>query len=210
MGRASRRSRSSENGRIGGGGGGQAHTGRAIRLTCGRHGMRRVSFPINTKEKTMRVAGPTIREIEPAVDHNHCTTRQFQHMSFCHEGVWFVFYSDGEHFRYQTSNDFGRTWERGKEPVDQAPNGSSSHDVLQVGDTSTDMGAGSRRDESTVGSSTGSRTSTPASRPTTRTWSRTRLGISGSSRVSPSRALRVAAACRTTSRSGYRSLSASP
>lgn len=79
-------------------------------------------------------AGPTVREIEPAVDHNHCTTRQFQHQTFCHRGVWFVFYSDGKHFRYQTSADSGGTWRRAKEPVDQAPNGSSSFDVLKVGE----------------------------------------------------------------------------
>jgi len=36
------------------------------------------------------------REIEPSVDHNHCTTRQFQHKTFCHEGVWLVFYSDSD------------------------------------------------------------------------------------------------------------------
>jgi len=77
----------------------------------------------------------TIREIESAVDHNHCTTRQFQHMTFFHEGVWFVFYSDGKHFRYQTSADDGKTWLPADEPMDQAPNGSTSHDVLKVGDT---------------------------------------------------------------------------
>lgn len=30
------------------------------------------------------------REIESSVDDNHCTTRQFQHMTFYHEGVWFA------------------------------------------------------------------------------------------------------------------------
>ena len=34
--------------------------------------------------------GQIIREIEPSVDHSHCTTRQFQHKTFYHEGVWFV------------------------------------------------------------------------------------------------------------------------
>jgi hypothetical protein len=58
------------------------------------------------------------REIEPAVDHNHCTTRQFQHMTFHHEGVWFVFYSDGRDFRYRTSDDRGRTWRRWLEDID--------------------------------------------------------------------------------------------
>lgn len=79
--------------------------------------------------------GVTIREIDGPIDHNHCTTRQFQHMTFYHEGVWFVFYSDGRDFRYQTSDDAGQTWRRAEEPVDGAPNGSSSFDVLQVGDT---------------------------------------------------------------------------
>ena len=75
-----------------------------------------------------------IREIEPAVDHNHCTTRQFQHKTFHHKGIWFVFYSDGKNFWYQTSDDSGTTWQRTKEPVDQAPNGSSSFDVFKIGD----------------------------------------------------------------------------
>lgn len=78
-------------------------------------------------------ADSIIREIESSVDHNHCTTRQFQHMSFHHEGVWFVFYSDGRDYQYQTSADWGRTWRRADEPVDQAPNGSSGFDVLKVG-----------------------------------------------------------------------------
>jgi len=76
-----------------------------------------------------------IREIEPAVDHNHCTTRQFQHKTCHHEGVWFVFYSDGRNFWYQTSGDSGKTWQRAETPVDQAPNGSTSFDVLKVDDT---------------------------------------------------------------------------
>jgi hypothetical protein len=79
--------------------------------------------------------GQIIREIEPSVDHNHCTTRQFQHKTFYHEGVWFVFYSDGADLWYQTSSDSGRTWQRAKEPVDKAPNGSSSFDLLKKGDT---------------------------------------------------------------------------
>ena len=33
----------------------------------------------------------TIRKIDGLIDHNHCTTRQFQHMTFHHEGVWFGF-----------------------------------------------------------------------------------------------------------------------
>ena len=77
---------------------------------------------------------PVIRELEPSVDHNHCTTRQFQHQTFCHEGVWFVFYSDGRDFRCQTSADGGKTWRRAEQPVAPAPNGSSSFDVLKVGD----------------------------------------------------------------------------
>lgn len=56
-------------------------------------------------------------------------------MSFQYENVWFVFYSDGKDFRYQTSADFGRTWNRADEAVAPAPNGSSSFDVLQVGET---------------------------------------------------------------------------
>jgi hypothetical protein len=75
-----------------------------------------------------------IREIEPSVDHGHCTTRQFQHKTFYHEGIWFVFYSDGTDFWYQTSSDSGRTWLRASEPVDKAPNGSSGFDILKKGD----------------------------------------------------------------------------
>jgi hypothetical protein len=85
------------------------------------------------------VCGPaqaaTIAEIEAGVDHNHCTTRQFQHMCFSHEGVWFVFYSDGKDFRYQTSDNSGETWQPATKAVDQAPNGSSSFDVLKIGNT---------------------------------------------------------------------------
>jgi len=77
----------------------------------------------------------TIREIESPVDHNHCTTRQFQHKTFYHEGLWFVFYSDGRDFWCQTSADSGKTWQRARKPVAQAPNGSSSFDLLKVGDT---------------------------------------------------------------------------
>ncbi len=72
-----------------------------------------------------------IREVDGPIDHNHCTTRQFQHMSFQHEGVWFVFYSDGKDFRYQTSADFGRTWKRADEAVAPAPNGSSTDGYLK-------------------------------------------------------------------------------
>lgn len=75
-----------------------------------------------------------IREIESLVDHNHCTTRQFQHKTFYHDGVWFAFYSDGAMFWYQTSSDSGETWQRAMLPVDRAPNGSSSFDVLKSGD----------------------------------------------------------------------------
>lgn len=84
--------------------------------------------------RTGATAESVIREIESAVDHNHCTTRQFQHMSFHHEGVWFVFYSDGKDFRYQTSADGGKSWQRPEQSVDQAPNGSTSFDVLKIGD----------------------------------------------------------------------------
>lgn len=76
-----------------------------------------------------------ICQIDGPVDHNHCTTRQFQHMTFNHEGTYFVFYSDGQDFCLQTSVDNGRTWERAHRPVATAPNGSSSHDVLKVGDS---------------------------------------------------------------------------
>lgn len=75
------------------------------------------------------------REIEPSVDHNHCTTRQFQHQTFYHEGIWFAFYSDGADFRYQTSDDWGETWVPAKESVAPAPNGSTSFDLLKIGDT---------------------------------------------------------------------------
>jgi len=54
-------------------------------------------------------------------------------MTFFHGGVWFVFYSDGKDFRYQTSMDGGKTWRRAEAAVDAAPNGSSSFDVLKVG-----------------------------------------------------------------------------
>jgi len=84
--------------------------------------------------RTVPTSRVTTREIESFIDHNHCTTRQFQHMSFVHQGVWFVFYSDGKHFRYQTSDDRGKTWRRAEEPVAQAPNGSTSFDVLKIGD----------------------------------------------------------------------------
>ena len=68
-----------------------------------------IAFAPEEKAPTPSV---TLRELEPAVDHNHCTTRQFQHMTFQHQGVWFVFYSDGKDFRYQTSADGGQTWRR--------------------------------------------------------------------------------------------------
>lgn len=45
-----------------------------------------------------------------------------------------MFYSDGKHFRYQTTDDYGKTWKRSDEPIASAPNGSSSFDVLKVGD----------------------------------------------------------------------------
>lgn len=83
---------------------------------------------------TVKAASPTIRQLEAAVDHNHCTTRQFQHMSFRHEGVWFVFYSDGRNFRYQTSANGGQSWRPATNPVAPAPNGSTSFDVLKVGE----------------------------------------------------------------------------
>ncbi|KPK38836.1 MAG: hypothetical protein AMJ65_12315 [Phycisphaerae bacterium SG8_4] len=76
----------------------------------------------------------TTRPINPSVDHNHCTTRQFQHMTFYHEGLWFVFYSDGKDFRYETSEDYGKTWHPAATPIDRAPNGSTSFDVLKVDD----------------------------------------------------------------------------
>jgi len=87
---------------------------------------------LSAKEQTILTDKWIIREIESSVDHSHCTTRQFQHMTFCHKGIWFVFYSDGRDFWYQTSDDQGRSWKRSDEPVDQAPNGSSSFDVLKV------------------------------------------------------------------------------
>jgi len=83
-------------------------------------------------EQAALPAALTRRQINPSVDHNHCTTRQFQHMTFYHEGVWFAFYSDGKDFRYQTSDDSGETWIPAQTPVDQAPNGSTSFDVLKV------------------------------------------------------------------------------
>ncbi len=81
------------------------------------------------------LAQAVTRRIESGVDHNHCTTRQFQHMSFWHQGVWFVFYSDGKDYRYQTSADSGQTWRRADRPIDVGPNGSTSFDVAQAGDT---------------------------------------------------------------------------
>lgn len=87
------------------------------------------------REQAVLSAVVTTRQINPSVDHNHCTTRQFQHMTFYREGVWFVFYSDGRDFRYQTSDDHGQTWRLAERPVDQAPNGSTSFDVLKVDDT---------------------------------------------------------------------------
>jgi len=89
----------------------------------------------NGSGRPASTATVTIRQIDGPIDHNHCTTRQFQHMSFHHEGVWFVFYSDGKNFLYQTSDDIGKKWQRAEEPVAPAPNGSSSFDVLHVGDT---------------------------------------------------------------------------
>ncbi|MCP5112873.1 MAG: hypothetical protein GY953_18765, partial [bacterium] len=76
-----------------------------------------------------------IREIASGLDHNHVTTRQFQHMVFQHERIWFVFYSDGQDFRYQTSSDSGATWAPAESPVAPAPNGSTSFDVLKTADT---------------------------------------------------------------------------
>ncbi|MBK5295088.1 MAG: hypothetical protein JJE04_25850 [Acidobacteriia bacterium] len=74
------------------------------------------------------------RRIESGVDHNHCTTRQFQHMSFCHKGVWFVFYSDGKSYWYQSSADSGENWRRADRPIDTGPNGSTSFDVALADD----------------------------------------------------------------------------
>ncbi len=85
------------------------------------------------QEPNTPTPGVCIREINSSVDHNHCTTRQFQHMTFYHEGIWFVFYSDGKYFRYQTSDDSGKNWIPAQTPVDQAPNGSTSFDVLKAG-----------------------------------------------------------------------------
>lgn len=93
-----------------------------------------LSVPVSADEATGPTSGPIIRQICPVVSHNHCTTRQFQHKTFYHEGVWFVFYSNGKDFWYQTSTDSGRTWQRATQPVDQAPNGSTSFDVLKIGD----------------------------------------------------------------------------
>ena len=91
--------------------------------------------PCRSEENLGRNAAVNIRQIDGPIDHNHCTTRQFQHMTFCHEGTWFVFYSDGKDFRYQTSLDAGKTWERAEHAVTTAPNGSTSHDILKVGNT---------------------------------------------------------------------------
>lgn len=81
------------------------------------------------------VAQVSVSEIDGPIDHNHCTTRQFQHMSFQYEGIWFVFYSDGKYFQYQTSDDGGKSWAKAKEAIATAPNGSTSFDVLRVGET---------------------------------------------------------------------------
>ena len=56
-------------------------------------------------------------------------------MSFRHEGVWFVFYSDGKDYRYQTSADAGETWRPADQPIDIGRNGSTSFDVAKVGNT---------------------------------------------------------------------------
>jgi hypothetical protein len=71
--------------------------------------------------RTGVTAEPVIREIESAVDHNHCTTRQFQRMSFRHCRVWLVFYGDAESSQYQTSADDGKSWHRAEQPVAQTP-----------------------------------------------------------------------------------------
>jgi hypothetical protein len=75
-----------------------------------------------------------IREIASDVDHNHCTTRQFQHMTFEHDGIWFVFYSDGKDFIYQISANAGKSWQLADKPIDRAPNGSSSFDLIKIRD----------------------------------------------------------------------------
>jgi len=93
------------------------------------------AIPCLSEDHRVRNTKVNICQIDGPIGHNHCTTRQFQHMTFCHEGVWFVFYSDGKDFRHQTSVDDGKTWERAKQPVTTAPNGSSSHDILKVGNT---------------------------------------------------------------------------
>ena len=91
--------------------------------------------PCLSEEHQVGNANVNTCQIDSPIDHNHCTTRQFQHMTFCHEGTWFVFYGDGKDFRCQTSVDAGKTWERAEQPVTTAPNGSSSHDILKVGNT---------------------------------------------------------------------------
>jgi hypothetical protein len=73
-----------------------------------------------------------IRELETTVDHNHSTTRQFQHMVFALNDTWFVFYSDGKNFRYQTSDRMDGNWIRCKSPIDSAPNGSSGFDLINT------------------------------------------------------------------------------
>ena len=85
--------------------------------------------------RTTPTGSLTTCELEASVDHNHCTTRQFQHMCFWHNGVWFAFYSDGTDFVYQTSADRGNTWQRAPRAVAPAPNGSTGFDVLKVGET---------------------------------------------------------------------------
>ena len=89
------------------------------------------------EKAAMGAPAPIVREVESAVDHNHCTTRQFQHKTFYHKGVWFVFYSDGKDLQYQTSANGGKTWQRARRPAAPAPNGSTSFDVLKVGETVT-------------------------------------------------------------------------
>jgi len=86
----------------------------------------------DTRHYIVQTPEVIIREIDTNIDHNHCTTRQFQHMTFQHEGVWFVFYSDGKDFRYQTSDDDGRTW-RGGLMIDERP-GVSYPDGVQSPD----------------------------------------------------------------------------
>lgn len=62
----------------------------------------------------------------------HATTRAFQRMVFNHDGVWFVFYSNGTDSLYRTSDDNGESWSA-PQVVIPGSIWTSSHDILTDG-----------------------------------------------------------------------------